>query len=178
MTFLDVLVNSYIAQIRGPFLTQYMIMLSAFFDISVLSVLVTLLFGALIKIIRGKKYAGLFLGSIFAGALVAYLLKIFFNVARPTSGVMLAFGPSFPSYHATVATVFFVMMIYIFDDFLRGVWRILFNIICVFLIFLVAFSRVYLGVHWLSDVSVGILLGCALSYLAIVIFRKINRVMV
>jgi len=88
---------------------------------------------------------------------------------------MQVFGPSFPSYHATVATVFFVMLMYIFDDYLRGFWRVLFNVVCVFLIFLVAFSRVYLGVHWLSDVSAGILIGSALSYLAILIFRKFNK---
>jgi len=178
MNFLDILVNSYIAHIRGPHLTEFMSALSAFFDVSVLSVLVTLLITFLVKIIRGKKYAGLFLGSICASALLAYLLKLFFNVSRPTDAVMQAFGPSFPSYHAMVATVFFIMLIYIFDDYLRGVWRILFNTVCVFLIFLVAFSRVYLGVHWLSDVSAGILIGSVFSYLAIVIFRKIERRMV
>ena len=175
MNFLDVLVNSYVAGIRGPYLTQYMWAVSALFDVSVWSILATILIAVLIKIIRGKKYAWLFLGSIYVAAALAYLLKISFNVHRPLDAVMLSFGPSFPSYHATVATVFFVMLIYIFDDYLRGFWRVIFNVFCIFMIFLVAFSRVYLGVHWLSDVSVGILLGCALSYLAIVIFRKINR---
>ena len=189
MTFLDIIVNSYIAQIRGPYLTEYMSVLSAFFDVSILSILATILIAVLIKIIRGKKYAGLFLGSIYVSALLAYLLKLFFNIPRPTNALVLAFGPSFPSYHATVATVFFVMLIYIFDpvilpgghpyhrvdDYLSEFWRILFNIVCVFMIFLVAFSRVYLGVHWLSDVSFGILLGCLLSYLSILIFRKMNQ---
>src|ERR1035437_6151632 len=164
MNFLDVLINSYIAQIRGPYLSEYMSVLSAFFDVSVLSILVTILIAVLIKIIRGKKYAGLFLGSIYVSAALAYLLKLFFNIPRPTNALVLAFGPSFPSYHATVATVFFIMLIYIFDNYLRDFWRVSFNIICVFMIFLTAFSRVYLGVHWLSDVSVGILLGCLLSY--------------
>jgi undecaprenyl-diphosphatase len=152
-----------------------MITLSAFFDISILSILATILIAVLIKIIRGKKYAGLFLASIYVSAFLAYLLKLIFNVSRPADAVMQVFGPSFPSYHATVATVFFVMLIYIFDDYLRGFWRISFNVICVFLIFLVAFSRVYLGVHWLSDVSAGILIGSVFSYLAILIFRKINH---
>ena len=178
MNFLDILVNSYISQIRGPHLTQLMFAISGFFDVSVLSVLVTILIAVLIKMIRGKKYAALFLGSIYVSAVLAYLLKLFFNVSRPADAVTLAFGPSFPSYHALVATVFFVILIYIFDDFLRGFWRILFNAVCVFLIFLVAFSRVYLGVHWLSDVSAGILIGSVFSYLAILIFKRINKTVI
>jgi len=79
MTFLDIIVNSYIAQIRGPFLTEYMIMLGALFDVSVLSILATILIAVLIKIVRGKKYAGLFLGSIYVAAALSYLLKIYFN---------------------------------------------------------------------------------------------------
>jgi undecaprenyl-diphosphatase len=153
-----------------------MYLLGTLFDVSVLSILVTIMIAVLIKIIRGKKYAGLFLVSIYTSALIAYLLKLFFNVNRPTDAVMQVFGPSFPSYHAVVATVFFIMLIYIFDDYFKKFWRILFNAVCIFMIFLVAFSRVYLGVHWLSDVSFGILVGCLLSYLSVFIFRKIKKI--
>src|ERR1035437_9443199 len=175
MNFLDVLVNSYIAHIRGPYLTEYMYLLSALFDVSILSILATIMIAILVKIIRGKKYAWLFLVSIYISALLTYLLKLFFNVSRPADAVMQVFGPSFPSYHAVVATVFFVMLIYIFDDYFKKFWKILFNTICISMIFLVAFSRVYLGVHWLSDISFGIFLGCFLSYLSVLVFRKINH---
>ncbi len=175
MNFLDVLVNSYIASVRGPYLTEYMYLVSSFFDISVLSVLVTVAIATLVGIIRGRKYFYFFLVSIYVSAILAYLLKLLFNVARPAGGVMQAFGPSFPSYHAVVATVFFIVLMYIFDGYMTEFWQILFNILCIFCIFLVAFSRVYLGVHWLSDVSCGILIGCLLSYLYVYIFRKINQ---
>ena len=176
MNFLDVLVNSYIVSVRGPGLTEFMYLVSSLFDISVLSVLGTIFIALLIRVARGKKFAYLFIGSIYIGALLAYLLKLFFNVSRPADAVMLAFGPSFPSYHAVVATIFFIMLMFIFDGYLRRSWRVLFNIFCILCIFLVAFSRIYLGVHWLSDVSAGILIGSAFSYLAIYIFRKANPV--
>src|SRR3989344_1627874 len=71
------------------------------------------------------------------------------------------------------STIFFVILIYIFDSCFRSRGRVIFNTICLSGIMLVAFSRLYLGVHWLSDVLFGIILGVLISYISIFIFKLV-----
>lgn len=174
MNSLDIFTNQYFEAIRTPALTEFMYLLTTLFDVSISSLLVCACVAILIGIIREKKYALLFMGAIISQAIIVYLLKIFFSVSRPVGAVMEAFGNSFPSYHATVAAVFFIMLMYIFDSHLKKNGRILFNTFCIIMIILVASSRLYLGVHWLSDVLAGIVLGSAISYVSILIFKKIK----
>ena len=161
------------ASIRSSGITEFMYMVSHFFDFSVYSILVFLLVAILIKIVRGIRYSIIFLSSIFLTGVSVLLLKILFNVARPSDSVISAFGQSFPSYHATVSTVFFIMLMYVFDRFFKSSGRILFNSICTASILLISFSRIYLGVHWFSDVIAGILLSILISYFSIKISKKI-----
>jgi undecaprenyl-diphosphatase len=126
----------------------------------------------LVYYLRGKNYTILFLGSILLGMIVTTIIKYVSNVNRPPDALIYAFGKSFPSWHAAVATIFFIMLMYIFDDLESHFVRISFNVLCILGIFLVAFSRVYLGVHWVSDVSFGILLGCFISFISIYCYRK------
>lgn len=169
----DTFVQTYISTIRTPVLTEYMYLLSRAFDFSVYSVLVTLLVALLIYMLRGKKYAILFLWVMSVSSIVVYCMKSLFNVSRPSDAVMTAFGQSFPSYHATIATVFFLMIMYICDSYLKKFWRIIFNSFCILMILLVSFSRIYLGVHWFSDILGGIVLGSVLVYLSTILFKKI-----
>ena len=175
MNSLDIAISNYFSLIRTQPLTEFMYLVSTFFDVSFFTVLICLCVALLVYIIRGKKYSYLFLGVMMVQAGAVLFLKNIFNVARPTDAVINAFGQSFPSYHATAVTVFFTMLMYIFDSHFKTVGRIIFNSICVSLILLVVSSRIYLGVHWLSDVLGGVILGITISYLSVLVFKKIKK---
>ena len=169
---IDIIVQNYFSLARTSSFTEYMYILSNFFDITGYSVALFFCFVFLIYLIRGKKYSLLFIITILVTTVSVYLLKIFFNVSRPIDGVISAFGQSFPSFHATISSVSFIMLMYVFDDYFSSFFRVLFNTICIVILFSVAFSRVYLGVHWVSDVASGVIFGGLISYVSILIFRK------
>lgn len=172
MNSIDIFVQNYFSTARTSGMTEFMYLLTTLFDLSVLFIITTFCVGGLIYIVRNFKYTVLFWFSLILGAVFVYVLKLLFNVNRPVDAVISAFGQSFPSYHATISTIFFVMLMYIFDGHFNSPKRTIFNTFCVAGILLVSFSRVYLGAHWLSDVLGGIVLGSLISFVAVKIFRR------
>lgn len=72
---------------------------------------------------------------------------------------------SFPSGHAISAFATTWVIVKMINQQIHKILLILFAI-------LIAFSRVYLMVHYLSDVVVGIALGLICAYIALYIFKK------
>jgi undecaprenyl-diphosphatase len=69
-------------------------------------------------------------------------------------------GFSFPSGHTTLSIAFFGVLIYLFKDEIKNkTLRYLFITISLLLPFLIAFSRLYLNVHWFTDVVAGLFIG-------------------
>lgn len=103
-----------------------------------------------------------------------FLIKIFINRARPGANIAyyLEGSKSFPSGHSAVAIAFFGFITYYLIHHMIGRDRksalILLGAI---LIGLIGFSRLYLGVHFLSDVIGGFLIG-GIWFVAGITFRE------
>ena len=80
----------------------------------------------------------------------------------------------FPSGHAFFAMVFFGLIIYFMVTYIdKSVSRSLAIAFLIFLIVIIGASRVYLGVHWPSDVLGGYLFGGTFLGLFIILHRRL-----
>ncbi|MBD2506924.1 phosphatase PAP2 family protein [Nostoc muscorum FACHB-395] len=101
------------------------------------------------------------LGIAGVGAiLLNCLMKIFFGRARPAmwKHIINVGQHSFPSGHAMVSIVIYGFTGYILAKQFPE-WRFWIYGLTVFLIAAIGFSRLYLGVHWLTDVTAGYATG-------------------
>lgn len=104
------------------------------------------------------------------------LLKGLFNRPRPGNPLLEhVSGLSFPSGHAMLGVTFYGFIILILLHEVKNVWWR--NIIIGFfilLILLIAFSRVYLRVHYVSDVITGLAVGFIWLTLSLYIIEKVE----
>lgn len=70
-------------------------------------------------------------------------------------------GLSFPSGHAQAAVVGYALLLLVFLPILHGAWRRAAVTLAVVMVLAIGFSRIALGVHYVSDVVGGLVLGAA-----------------
>lgn len=108
-----------------------------------------------------KKYITPFFISVGGGFVTGFLAKIIWHRPRPaTIAVYLEQSWSFPSGHAILAVSLYGFFIYFFWKQFKK-WQIRAGALFfgLLIILLIGFSRLYLGVHYLSDVLAGYLVG-------------------
>ncbi len=79
---------------------------------------------------------------------------------------------SFPSGHTTQATFVWLLAVFLFTEGRKWLIKISGYSLAMFLILLVALSRLMLEVHWLGDVLAGILVGNLWFYIVVVLERS------
>ena len=111
-----------------------------------------------------KHSARLLLASTVGGILLNNALKLLFRRERPSlfEWGTTAASSSFPSGHAMSATVVYGTVAYLVARLQKHRWSRALTLIGAFvLILLICFTRLYLGVHYPSDVVGGIVVGLA-----------------
>lgn len=132
---------------------------------------------ALLLLKEKRKLTFLIIG-VAGGELLYAVFKLLLHRARPDMGFSLVSrnGYAFPSGHAIMSLIFYGMISYGFFKMFKKWWlKLLLVILAIVLIFIVGFSRVYLGVHWISDILAGWTLGIAFLILLITFFTQKER---
>jgi undecaprenyl-diphosphatase len=120
--------------------------------------------GAIFAFRRGRRRLSLFLAvTAIGGGLVDSAVKIVVNRPRPVVETPLAhaFGKSFPSGHAMSSVVTYGALLLVFLPAVPKRWRWAAWTFVLSLVGSICMSRLLLGVHFVSDVLGGLLLGLA-----------------
>lgn len=126
------------------------------------TLLLTLFFVTLFVFLRWRKEAIILATAVLSSKAIEVMLKDFFQRDRPDISLWLsdASGFAFPSGHATVATALYgTLALILFRRLHRGPRRVIFLLVTLVTPVLIGSSRVYLGVHWPSDVLGGWVAG-------------------
>jgi undecaprenyl-diphosphatase len=154
---------------HNPLLNQMMIGVTFFGDPNVLGVLAVVTALVLLYFRKRSEATTLIIAALGASLLNLWLKDLFAR-ARPQLWERMVDVQlySFPSGHAMISLVVYGMMAYVLAiDFPK--WRGAITVTLISLILGIGFSRLYLGVHWPTDVIAGYaaglvwLLACVIS---------------
>lgn len=158
--------NGAIYSLRGRF-DSLAIALSALGDYPCMIVICLLITAILFSASRWRSLA-FFIVNVLLAVVVIQSLKIVFAIPRPSEGAIVAVPSSysFPSAHSFMAIIVFGLIgLFLYRMLLRkGVSSdraTIPGIVLITLAILIGISRIYVGVHWPSDVLGGWLLGAA-----------------
>lgn len=169
---LDLAVQKAFFSLRGPLLNPLVI------AVTHLSDTVTIVaFCAILLILPNRKKYGLPVSLASLGGLAIYKpMKHIFLRARPDAALHLVKqgGFSFPSGHSVTSVIFYGVLIYLLNRHCKNdKLRKVLTVICGFLALTIGPSRIYVGVHWPTDVLAGWCIGGAVLMVSICILERI-----
>ena len=101
-----------------------------------------------------------FIFTVVSAELVTFIGKLMIERIRPEGGALVMLDFSFPSGHSTIAVTMYGFLAYLIICQLKEkTAKIAVILGAVFIILLIGFSRLYLGVHYVSDILAGYLVG-------------------
>ncbi len=170
-TPLDLATYQLLQGLRTPWADSLMVLITELGDAQVYVPVTLALCGWLL--LRRRTGATLhLLGAVGFSVLISQILKYTLKVPRPPAMQFMLHDPSFPSGHATINTALYGFCALLIARELSGTRRWLPYLCAGLLIVPIAFSRLYLGAHWLSDVLGGLTLAIAWAALLGIAYQR------
>lgn len=127
----------------------------------------------ILTISKHFKYGVFLLFATFGSSFINHLIKEWVKRPRPLHHLIRATGYSFPSGHSIVAVALFGGLIIITNQIIKNkATKFALNFVWGFGLILLPISRVYLNVHYPSDIIGGMLLGFIILQISRYIFIK------
>jgi undecaprenyl-diphosphatase len=157
---LDNLLHKALLSLRSPWADELMVYFTRLGDLSVILIFAGSVAGLLL--LRGDwRTLGYWLAATLFGLLVPVMLKYGLRIPRPEPRLG-DLGPwSFPSAHVLRALTVYGFFAVMITRSIQRDWRWVNYAVVAILVAAIGLSRLYLGVHWLSDVLGSLLLGLA-----------------
>lgn len=173
----DSVIISYVQGLETAGLTQIMELFTFIGSAPFVIVLSLIIFVFLYKILHHRRELILFIFVIAGSVSLNYLLKLFFQRARPDLNRLIEIsGYSFPSGHAMNAFTFYGILAFLLWRHLPiKFWRGILILFSSSMIFTIGISRVYLGVHYPSDILGGYVASAFWLSFAIYFFESFEK---
>ena len=174
-TALDLQVQAWAGSIHTPLGIRCLNLVT--YTGSSVAFLILTLFISFYLLFKQRIYEAIFLNvSLFSAWWLMSVLKNVFERSRPAGGALtIASGFSLPSGHAMVSMAFYGFLAGLLlrqKNSSRARWGAALLFIWVILI---GFSRIYLNVHYLSDVLAGFIFGFIVMILSLVGMDRVKR---
>lgn len=172
----DQQVTDYIISFRNPSLTRYFIFMTNVGDIYGYLIVLVLALCISWFFFKNWRYVAQTVLVLMLASISNVMLKRFIDRARPGIEHLVSVKTlSYPSGHAMSAMAFYGFLIYIFYRFkMNNLLKYGVMLFLVFIILSIGISRIYLGVHFPSDIAGGYIAGLIWVFFCILIFNLVE----
>jgi len=156
---IDTKIHNIILSIRNEKLTDIMLIITNICSIFWLTI-ITIIFAIFLK---RKRISFYIITNLINTIFLSQVFKLLIQRNRPTEiNIIEETGFSYPSGHSMISMAFFGLLAYlVYKNIANKFTKFLLITILIVVIALIGFSRIYLGVHYFSDVIGGFLISFA-----------------
>lgn len=175
---LDTILANSVYSLRTTVLTQIMKIITDLGNPLSVAIFLCVVFLILFLLKKRKYIFSILISSVF-GEIFVYVMKIIVQRPRPLiqNALIIETDPSFPSGHAMIAVTVYGLIFYFLMEISKKNWqKILVSIFGILIIGGIGFSRIYLGVHWPSDILASYLLGGGWTCFVIGLLKNRNDI--